>query len=321
MDAWYAGRRAVVTGGLGFIGGHLSRRLVEAGAGVSIVTPSRDRYPDTAVSLERAGARIVCGDVRDASPWRASLDGASVVFHLAARSGATASMADPSVDLDVNCRGTLTLLDTMRAACPDAKVIVPGSRLQYGRPDALPVAEDSAMTPLCVHAVHKSTVEQYLHVYRHNYGLRFTALRLTNPYGPGQPRDRVAYGIVNRFVHLALAAEPLPVFGDGAQLRDYVYIDDVVNALMMAGSDERSDGGTYNVGSGVGTRLVDVATAICEVAGSGRVTFVPWPHAAAQIETGDFVADVSRLAADVGWRPCVSLDQGIRRTIAAYRRG
>jgi UDP-glucose 4-epimerase len=230
-------------------------------------------------------------------------------------------MEEPRLDLDVNCAGTLALLDVMRSESPAAKLVVPGSRLQYGRAGTLPVGEDHPLEPLCIHGVHKAAVEQYLHVYRHAYGLRFTAFRLTNPYGPGQPRERVAFGIINRLVHLAIAGQTLTVFGDGKQLRDYVFIDDVVNGLLVAGANEATDGKVYNLGSGVGTPLVDVARGICEAAGSGTVAFAPWPPLTAQIETGDFVADVTRFVTETGWRPCVDLRHGLRRTVDAYRAG
>jgi nucleoside-diphosphate-sugar epimerase len=142
---------------------------------------------------------------------------------------------------------------------------------------------------------------------------------VTNPFGPGQPSGRTAYGIINRLIHLALDDQPLTLYGDGAQQRDYVFVDDVVAALMTLGVDERSDGRVYNVGSGIGTRMLDVARTIVEIAGGGRIQHVPWPALAEQIETGDFVADISRIRDELGWRPTVGLRDGIQRTVAHYR--
>src|SRR5262249_38226150 len=159
----------------------------------------------------------------------------------------------PLTDLDVNCRGNLVLLDAVRRRQPDAKIVFPGSRLEYGRPASNPVGEDAALDPLCVHAVHKIAVEQYLRIFGHLYGLRFTVLRITNPYGPGQAPGRTAYGIVNRMIQLAVENDDLPVYGDGRQARDYLYIDDLVDAFLGVGVDNRTDGQTYNVGSGVAT--------------------------------------------------------------------
>jgi UDP-glucose 4-epimerase len=149
--------------------------------------------------------------------------------------------------------------------------------------------------------------------------LRYTIARLTNPYGPGQPRGRTAYGIINRLIHLALADEPLTIFGDGTQRRDYVHVDDVAAALIRLAESEASTGRAYNVGSGVGERMIDVARLIVGIAGGGRIEHTEWPTLAAQIETGDFVADVSRIAADTGWVPAIGLRQGLERTVAHYR--
>jgi UDP-glucose 4-epimerase len=172
---------------------------------------------------------------------------------------------------------------------------------------------------LCIHAVHKLAVEQYLKLYGRIYGLQWTTARLTNPYGPGQPRDRVAYGVVNRMIHQAIAGETLVVYGDGRQRRDYVHIDDAVDALLRMAESPASAGRTYNVGSGVGTPLIDMAHAISTIAGSGRIERAPWPVMAQKVETGDFVADLTRIRAELGWQPAVSLADGLERTISYYK--
>jgi nucleoside-diphosphate-sugar epimerase len=318
-DAWYRGRPVLVTGGLGFVGVNLSRRLIARGATVVVVTPRRTAHDTAAAELASAGARIVEADVREADRMREAVAGCDVVFNLAGRSGAVRSLEDPFTDLDVNCRGALVLLDAMRAVSPSAKLVFPGSRLEYGRVDTLPVSEDVPMSPLCMHAVHKIAVEQYIAIYRKLYGLRSTVVRLTNPYGAGQPAGRSAYGIVNRLIQLALDDQPLPVYGDGAQRRDYIYVDDVVDALLGIGASTATDGHVYNLGSGTGTSFVDMARMVAEFVGAGRVVFEPWPPLAGQIETGDFVADISRLAGALGWRPETSLSAGLRKTIESYK--
>jgi nucleoside-diphosphate-sugar epimerase len=318
-DTWYRGRSVLVVGGLGFVGINLSRRLLGLGATIRIVTPRRAAHDAEAVGLESLGARILEADVREAGPMREAVAGSDVVFNLAGRSGAVRSLEDPFTDLDVNCRGALVLLEAMRTASPLAKLVFPGSRLEYGRVDAVPVSEDAPMSPLCMHAVHKRAVEQYIAIYRQLYGLRSTVVRLTNPYGAGQPAGRVAYGIINRMIELALENHPLPVYGDGAQRRDYIYIDDVVDALTGIGASTVTDGQVYNLGSGVGTSFVDMARTVVELVGSGRVVFEPWPALAGQIETGDFVADISRLASALGWQPTTPLVDGLRKTIDGCR--
>jgi UDP-glucose 4-epimerase len=315
----YRERRVLVVGGLGFIGLNLTGRLIRLGARVTVVTPAIERHRDTAADCAARGVRILEGDLRDADAMRHAVAGEDVVFNLAGQSGAVRSMEDPWTDLDVNCRGNLVLLDALRAANTAAKLVFVSSRLAYGRTGADPVAEEQRPDPLCVHAVHKVAVEQYLRLYGQLYGLKCAVARLTNPYGPGQPSERTAYGIVNRMIHLALSGEALPVYGDGRQRRDYIYIDDAVDALLTLGESDASTGRLYNVGSGIGTPLVEMARAITAMAGRGHVRFVPWPPLAERIETGDFVADITRIRREIAWEPRVPLTDGLQRTVAFYR--
>jgi nucleoside-diphosphate-sugar epimerase len=314
----FRGRRVLVLGGLGFIGRNLSRRLTDDAALVTVVTPARVRHGDAADDLEAAGVRVIEGDVRDRDAMLAVVEGQEIVFNLAGQSGAVRSMLDPWTDLDVNLGGALSLLDALRRANCEAKLVFTGSRLEYGRVGSAAVDEAHGLDPLCVHAIHKLTVEHYLKLYRRLFGIRYVIARLTNPYGPGQPRGRTAYGVVNRMIHLALTGDALPIYGDGRQRRDYIHIDDAVDALLALAADGAAEG-VYNVGTGIGTPIVEMAQAIVAIAGSGRIERVEWPPLAEQIETGDFVADVSRIRQDVGWRAAVALDEGLHRTVAHYR--
>jgi UDP-glucose 4-epimerase len=315
----YRNRAALVIGGLGFIGGRLSTALAGEGARVTVVTPSRQRHQEAAGALDARGVRIVEGDVRDRGLVDAAVRGQDVIFNLAGQSGAVRSMEQPWDDLDVNVRGMLTVVEAVRRESPAAHVVLTGSRLEYGRVGGEPIAETHDTDPLCLHAVHKLVAEQYLRLYERLYGISYSVARITNPYGPGQPETRTAYGIVNRLIHLALAGQTLPIYGDGRQRRDYIYIDDVVSALLALGTSRTPGTPVFNVGTGVGTSIADMARAIVAAAGSGRIEFVAWPPLAEQIETGDFVADVSRMRTALGWQPSVPLDDGLKRTVAFYR--
>jgi UDP-glucose 4-epimerase len=316
---WYRGRTVLVLGGLGFIGVNLSRQLASAGARLTVATRRRPAHAQEASELESSGTRVVEVDLRDGKAIRRLVDRQEVIFNLAARSGAVRSVQDPFTDLDVNCRGALVLLEALRAANRDARLVFVGSRLEYGRGGADPVAEDRPADPLCAHAVHKLVVEKYLRVYGRLFGLQSTVARISNPYGPGQPIGRKAYGVVNYLIHLALAGQTLTVFGDGSQRRDYIYVDDVVTALMELAAAASSDARPYNVATGIGTRFIDMARAIVAAVGSGRVELAEWPRLAREIETGDFIADVSRIKRELGWAAAVPLDEGLQRTVSFYR--
>ncbi|MFA5908718.1 MAG: NAD-dependent epimerase/dehydratase family protein [Vicinamibacterales bacterium] len=309
----------LVIGGLGFIGSNLTRRLVLLGARVSVLTPSRERHAALVSELESHGVDVIEGDLRDHSLVSRLVAGQSVVFNLSGQSGALRSMEEPWTDLDVNCRGTLVLLDALRHVNPTAKVIAVGSRLEYGRPESMPADELAMGEPLSVHAIHKRTVEQYLRLYRRLFGLRFAIARVTNPYGPGQPAGRTAYGIINRFIHLAIADQTLTLYGDGRQLRDYIHVDDVVSALLALAASPASDGGAYNVASGTGTAMADLAAMVIDIAGAGRIAHVEWPPLAAQVEAGDFVASIARIGRDIGWAPAIDLRDGLAQTVSFYR--
>jgi nucleoside-diphosphate-sugar epimerase len=316
----YQGVPVAIIGGFGFIGVNLTMRLAALGARVTVVTPSRARHQREAADAAAIGIRVLEGDLRDRDAMAAAVAGQDVVFNLAGQSGAVRSMEEPWTDLDVNCRGNLVLLDVLRATESRARLVFVGSRLEYGQALAERVDEEHATDPLCIHGIHKLTVEKYLRLYGRLFGLRYAIARVTNPYGPGQPFERASYGVVNRMIQLALAGETLPIYGDGTQRRDYIYVDEVVEALIALGASEQANGRIYNVGTGVGTRLVDLARTIIDIAGGGRIEFVPWPTLAEKIETGDFVADVSRIRRDLGWTPAVTLEEGLRRTVRSYAR-
>lgn len=310
---------ALVIGGLGFIGVNLTDRLLSGGHAVTVVTRLRARHAARAAAFEARGARIVEGDLRDRVAMARVVRDGDWVFNLAGESGAERSMRDPWTDLDVNCGGNLALLEAIRTERPGAKLVFVGSRLEYGKQDVLPVDEDRPVNPRSLHAIHKLAVEHYLRLYRTLYGLRYTVARVTNPYGPGQPEGRTAYGVVNYLIERALAGASLPLFGDGKQQRDYVFVDDVAAALVALAASPASEGRAFNVGSGVGTRMVDMAGLIIDIAGGGRIEHVPWPEMAERIETGDFVADITRIREAMGWSPAVGLRAGLERTVAARR--
>jgi nucleoside-diphosphate-sugar epimerase len=313
----YSEMRVLVTGGLGFMGLNLVRALQSVNARVSLLSRS---WPPRPLDIDSSlnGVTFFKGDIRDSTLVGDAISRCEVIFHLAGKSGPAASNASPLEDLDVNSRGLLNLLECCRRLNPNAKIIFPSSRLVYAPDVELPATEGALTAPLSVYGVHKRAGEQYLLLYQRLHGLRATILRITNPYGPFQRPEQNRYGIVNWFIHEAMHDRPLTVYGTGTQLRDYVHIDDVVAAMLIAGLAPEADGGIFNVGSGQGISFSEMAEAIVQAVGRGRVNHVEWPADAALVETGDFVADTSLIAERLGWKAGIPLESGIADVIARY---
>lgn len=311
----FTGSRCVVFGATGFLGSHVADALIADGAdvvGFDLREPANGF----------AGQTHTTGDITDQAAVRSVLEGADHIFAFAGGSGAVRSLAAPLVDLHTSCEAQLILLEAMREVAPGASVVFPGSRLQYGKAAALPVAEDHPLDGTSPYALHKTACDGYHRIYADTYGLHTAVLRISNPYGshiPGDPA-RVGYGVVNAFVDRAMAGETIPLYGGGGQLRDFVFVDDVVRAVLLAAVTPAVWGRATNIGSGVGVSLRDVAEAVVAEVGSGAVdTSAPWPADAAAVETGDFYFDVSRAREVLGWVPEVGLTEGVGRLVRAAR--
>jgi UDP-glucose 4-epimerase len=319
-EAW-AGRRVLITGGLGMIGSTLAHALVGAGARVTVLDALLPLYGGNRFNLHGIEDRcaVEIGDIRDRALVERLVRGQDAIFNLAAQVSYQDSMTDPFLDLDINCRGQLLLLEACRTRNRDARIVFAGSRLEYGRILYSPVDEGHPIAPQMIYGIHKFAGERYHLVYAEQYGLRATALRLANPYGVRQQMRHSRYGLVNWFLRMAMEGKTITVFGDGAQRRDYVYVTDIVDALLAAAETEKAVGAVYNVGSGVGTRFRDMAHAVVDVVGGGEIAYVDWPPDYVNIDTGDFVADTSSLQAVTAWRAGTSLPEGIRATHEYYQ--
>jgi nucleoside-diphosphate-sugar epimerase len=242
-----------------------------------------------------------------------------VVFNLAGRSGAISSNISPFDDLDTNVRGQLIFLQVCVEANSRLKVVFPSSRLVYKPATQMPVSESAAIGPISVYGVHKSAGENYHLLYDRLGSIDAVVLRITNPYGPFQRREQNRYGIINWFIHRALNGQDLPVYGQGTQIRDYVHISDVIDAFLLAGAQPAANGMTFNIGRGRGISFWHMPELVIKAAGAGEVRFVDWPSDAAGVETGDFTADVSLVNRVLGWRPRVTIEQGIEQVVTEYR--
>lgn len=313
----YRAKRVLVTGGLGFMGFNLVRALAAANAQLRVLSRSWPPRPGS-VESTLPGVTFFKGDIRDPAVVEDAVAGCDLIFHLAGKSGPVASNASPLDDLDVNSRGMLTVLESCRRVNPRVKIVFPSSRLVYGANAAGPVSEDAPTAPLSAYGIHKLAAEHYLLLYQRLHGLRPCILRITNPYGPFQRPEQNRYGIVNWFIHEAMHGRPLTVYGQGAQLRDYIHIDDVVAAMLSAGLAPEAEGTIFNVGTGRGASFLEMAEIIVRAAGRGQIKHAEWPADAALVETGDFVADTSLIAKRLGWKASIPLEAGIDDVVKRY---
>jgi UDP-glucose 4-epimerase len=242
-----------------------------------------------------------------------------VIFNLAGQVSHIDSMQDPYADLDINCRSQLTILEACRYNNPRAKVVFAGTRQIYGRPRSLPVTEDHLVRPTDVNGINKAAGEYYHLVYNNVFGVRACSLRLTNVYGPRQLIRHNRQGFIGWFIRLAMEDRTLQIYGDGSQLRDFVYVDDAADAFIRAGACDACNGEVFNVGGMAPISHRDLTTLLVGVAGTGRVEYVEWPVEKKAIDIGDFYADSSRFTGATGWRPRVALADGLARTVAFYR--
>ncbi|MBX3025242.1 NAD-dependent epimerase/dehydratase family protein [bacterium] len=323
LAARYRDRRVLITGGLGFLGSTLAHRLCGYGAEVTVIDSLDPRYGGNWFNVHDVdGERLttLVHDLRDLGAVRPHLAAADFVFHLAAQVAYIDSLSMPFEDLMLNAGLTLQLLEECRQLRVAPVIVLASSRMVIGKVAEACVSEESPANPVSLYGVHKLASEKYLAIYHQNFGLPTIALRITNPYGPRQQIHHNRYCMVGWFIRQALEGRTIQVFGDGQQRRDYVYIDDLAEAFLRCAVSPQAIGGVVNIGSGVPTRFRDMVETVVEVVGRGRIDYVPWPAAYEKIETGDVVADLSRLRQLTGWRSRVDLRAGVERTTAYYRR-
>jgi UDP-glucose 4-epimerase len=320
-EGYYRGRDVLVTGGLGFLGSNLCRRLVRLGARVTAVDAL---LPDCGgnpwnVQDFRGDMEVVVGDVRDIPLMNGLVRGRDVIFNLAGQVSHIDSMRDPYTDLEINCRSQLSILEACREGNRDVKILYAGTRQQYGRARYLPVDEQHLMQPTDVNGINKMAGEWYHILYAHVYGIRAASLRLTNCYGPGMLLKHGRQGFIPWFMRRVLLGETIEVFGSGAQKRDMNYVDDVVDAFLMLGADERGNGEAFNLGGSDVVSLVQFAEHLIAAAGTGSYRLVPFPEEGKRIDIGDYFGSYAKIEAAVGWQPRVDLRDGLARTVAFYR--
>jgi UDP-glucose 4-epimerase len=320
MQEVFAGKRVMITGGLGFIGSNLAHKLVELGAQVTIVDSLIPGYGGDFYNIRdiEDKLRVNIADVRDMHSQRYLVQGQDFLFNLAGQISHIDSMTDPFTDLDINVRAQLAIVESCRHYNPQVRIVHAATRQQYGRPMRLPVDEKHLVQPIDVNGINKAAGEMYFMVYTQNYDLRATSLRLTNIYGPRQLLAHNRQGFIAWFMRKVLLDEEIQIFGTGKQLRDMLYVDDAVNAFLMVAGRDAAIGEIYNVGGPRPVSLIEIVETLIRIVGRGSYRIVPFPADRENIDIGDFYADIGKIKGEIGWTPLVDLEEGLTRMAAYY---
>lgn len=317
-DSLFAGRRCLVTGGLGFIGSNVVHRLRCAGADVVVVDALVPEHGGVRTNVPD-GIEVVVSSI-GAPEIVEVLDGVDVIFNVAGQVSHRESMLDPMRDLELNVTSHLRFLEMVRAVVPEAVIVQTSTRQVYGKPQYLPVDELHPTNPIDVNGVDKLACEQFHLLYHRVHDVATSVLRLTNVYGPRQHLERDGLGFLPVFVRRALLGEEISLFGDGSQQRDCLHVDDVVDALLLAITADAAVGEVFNLGHPDAMSLRDIAALTVAAAGStAPVGCVPWPEGLSRIDIGSFQADFAKAKAVLGWEPRISFADGIRDTVRHYR--
>jgi UDP-glucose 4-epimerase len=313
--------RVLITGGLGFIGSNLARRLVALGARVTLVDSLIPLYGGNQQNIEdiRDDVTVNICDVRDRFAIEYLVQGQDYLFNLAGQTSHLDSMSDPQTDLDINASAQLAILEACRRTNPAIRLTFASTRQVYGRPEYLPVDEKHPIRPVDVNGINKLAGEWYHLLYSNVYGIRASVLRLTNTYGPGMRVKDARQTFLGIWLKLILTNQPVKVFGDGLQRRDFNYVDDVVDALILAATRNEAIGQVMNLGSDEVIGLADLAKLLVEVNGNGRWELVPFPPDRKAIDIGDYYGNWDRAKTILGWRPKVDLQQGLKLSLNYYR--
>lgn len=315
----WAGVRVLITGGLGFIGSNLARRLVSMDAHVTLVDNLNPQYGGNRWNIAdiRNQVSVNIADVRDPHSLPALLQNQNILFNLAGQTSHQDSMSDPFTDLEINCTAQLSILEACRRHNPEIKIIFASTRQIYGRPDYLPVDEKHLLRPTDVNGINKMAGEWYHILYNNVYGLRACALRLTNTYGPCMRVKDARQTFLGIWIRQLLEDKPISVWG-GEQLRDFNYVDDVVDAFLLAALREESNGNIYNLGNTEVISLVDLAKLLISSNDDGQYEVHAFPEERKRIDIGDYYSDFSKFAS-LGWSPKVKLHEGLVLTLDYYR--
>jgi UDP-glucose 4-epimerase len=318
----FAGKKVLITGGMGFIGSALAQTLVRLKARVSIIDSMLPLSGGNVFNLKgiEGKCKIAVQDIGAGPLINSLVKNQDFIFNLSGQLSHVNSLQNPLQDLESNCRAQLVLLEACKKHNPKVKVVFAATRGQYGRCAHLPVDENCPTRPVDVNGINKLAAESYHLLYYRNYGLRTVSLRLTNTYGPRLPMNNSRQGFLNFFIRSVIDNQPIKVFGKGTQIRDFNYIDDVVRAFLISAADKSSDGQIFNLGGNLPISIMDVANLIIALYGSGKIEHIPFPKNYRMTEVGDYLSSTTKIKKILGWQPRVTLKEGLRKTIDYYKK-
>ena len=303
------------------MGSSLAHRLKEYDASVTVIDNLNPLYGGNIFNVDGLwdSLKVIINDIRNMDILAPLIESADIIYHLAAQVSYIDSLSIPYEDLDLNAKATLNILECCRKYNSKARILFSSSRMIYGKVDQDLVTEDYPANPLSLYGIHKLASEKYFLMYYKNFGIPCSILRLTNPYGPRQQIKHSKYSLVGWFVRQALEGKTIQIFGEGTQLRDYIYVDDIVDAMLKCAEADDAVGEVMNVGSGQSVRFCDMVKTVVDCVKNGNIEFIPWPENYEKVETGDIALDISKLKNITSWSPGVSLEEGVRKTRDYYK--
>jgi UDP-glucose 4-epimerase len=318
---FYQGARVLITGGMGFIGSNLAISLVNMGAKVTIVDAMIPGYGGNLFNIRdiREKAQVNFSDIRDVNAMDYLVVDQDFIFHLAGQVDHILSLTDPFPDIDMNIKGTAVVMEACKRNNPAARIIYTGTRGQYGPATSLPVSENAPTMPRGIYEISNLAAEKIIQVYHSIHGILSIPLRLTNIYGPRAQMQHPRYGVVNWFVRQVIDDQTIQVFGDGQIKRDFLFVDDCVEAMLMCARTEKAYGEILNVGIDQPTNFVNLAETLIKTSGSGKWEFAPFTAERKAQEPGDFYSDITKIRTLVGWAPRTPLETGLKKTLDYYR--
>jgi len=319
MDS-FRGAKVLITGGLGFIGSNLAKRLVDLGADVLLLDSLTPEYGGNLYNISgfEDKVQVNISDVRDPYSMKYLVQGKDFLFNLAGQTSHMDSMADPYTDLQINCHSQLSILEACRHYNPSVKIVYASTRQIYGRPDYLPVDEKHPLRPVDVNGINKMAGEWYHILYNNVYSICTCVLRLTNTIGPRMRIKDARQTFVGIWLRLILEGKPFEVWG-GEQLRDFTYVDDCVDAMLLAAVSKEAYGRVFNLGDDSVISLKNLAQMLVDINGSGKYIVKEFPPDRKKIDIGDYYSDYRLIRETLGWKPAVSLKEAIRRTVDYYK--